>query len=389
MARTPPTTSRSRLPHTIGAIAIGLAAACSECEAADQPVAVHRGADVRVQLLRADSSVRGYYVTYESIPVGSGAGVPEPTVHRQVAAFAPDNFYHWSAKGNRSYPWEDDPLQQRLRLSGSRGVIEHPVDRSYSTVRMKPGDPLPGTAPSELLFFVLGWWPTRAIALPKTTIGAAVVFAQIARSEDYVVRPFQSFRNGHLCHVLESTSRGDSLWIDMDRGGALVAREIADPAGRRVRQVIEVTESGQVLPNVWAPLRFRNTVTDMNSRRKLTDAEMRVRHISVNQPPPPGMFDLQPRPGSIEGGSGGEFAQAVAGGLDHLDETARRAALFNRPGLRTDAGSTAWWLVLISNAVSILVIVGFARLRRRYPHKALPALPAGRREETASVATDK
>src|SRR5207253_478551 len=98
---------------------------------------------------------------------------------------------HWSAHGTRLYSPQNDPFQQRLKIHGSVGVYEYVSDRAFFNVDVHAHEQLPGSAPQELFFFAVGWWPLTAFKAPVPVPGAVEVLSDVARSDKYVLRPDQ------------------------------------------------------------------------------------------------------------------------------------------------------------------------------------------------------
>jgi hypothetical protein len=276
-------------------------------------------------------TVRSWYVEYETEAVEGGIELPAGRyVHRVIAAKWPDRYYHWSTKGSQDYGWRNDPGQQRLTMDGPNVVNEHVWDRSFEVVPSRTGAPLPGTAPQELLWFALGWWPFERRSAPRL-LDTPVVFREVAASSSYVVRPFLEQVGTHQCHVLEYPGH-DRLWLDCDRYCAVMAREVMDPDSGKPWRRLEMDMHRELQPGIWVPTRMRHVEwrTDGRSGKatRIVDIGLKIVDAQVNCDLPDGLFRFQPVPGSLEISRDNHFVQRVPGGMEHLDDIASGAAAY-------------------------------------------------------------
>jgi hypothetical protein len=201
---------------------------------------------------------------------------------------------------------------------------------------------------------------------PESTPGTPIVLAEIAKSNKYVVRPRQELIDGRWCHVLEYADH-DCLWIDLDRGCAVLLRETRDPASNALVQKIESYEHAEVVPGLWAAKRFRNLLFDRaNPQKKTVDAEAVIRLIEVNQPIAPEVFIFKPSPGSIEISSGRHFSQVVPGGADLLDEMVARLNRYKPTGNDSGGGPSdaSSWAINIVSCICVVAIACIGGWRR-------------------------
>src|SRR5665213_4288683 len=148
-------------------------------------------------------------------------------------------------------------FQRRAYISGNRVVSEFPVNRVFSEGTFTPSEGLPGTLPREFFFLATGIWPLNAIKPPRHR-GRPYVLREIAECDTHsVVRPNLEDVDGRWCHVLEDPDV-DSLWLDVERECALVARETRDPENRALVQRIELRRHVEVSPQIWMPTSIRN-----------------------------------------------------------------------------------------------------------------------------------
>jgi hypothetical protein len=209
---------------------------------------------LRQQLIESQSRIRAWCIEYESAD-DNKSGKSHP--HRVVAAKAPDYFFHWSTHETPGFGWREDPFQQRLTITPSRSIIERPGHRQFRLLTLAPTDRLPGSMPAEFLFMALGWWqfPKR----PPTSLGgkATAALSAIARSPDYIINPWQELVQEHYCHVLECPGH-DKLWLDCERGCAILAREVFEADHGVLIQRIEASGHREIKPGIWVPSKFRN-----------------------------------------------------------------------------------------------------------------------------------
>jgi hypothetical protein len=260
--------------------------------------------------------LHAWFIEYQSTPNADSSDRDGRFVHRIVAAIGPDRFYHWGAHGTDRYGWSDDPYQQRLIISGPSAVIEFPAIRSFHEFTMKPPDPLPGTAPQELIFVALGLWPFPSRPAPHLADGTPCDLREVAASAAYHLAPKQQTVNGRSCYILENPGH-DRLWLDLDRGSALLAREFYDPQSGTRLQRIELTDHREIAPGIFFPMRWRNIIDDPQAP---VDASITVLDVRLNDAVPASLFEFHPQAGSVRVFDDGHFQQAAPGGTDYLDK---------------------------------------------------------------------
>jgi hypothetical protein len=285
--------------------------------------------------------------------------------HRTVAAKVPDKYYHWSTKGTLAFNWRNDPLQQRFTINAVSAINEYSGSRSFYVVPLAADKPLPGTAPQEMLFAVLGWWPFAKRPAPLLVDGSPCVLRDVARSLNYAVSPLQEKVDGRWCHVLEFPGH-DRLWLDCGRNCAIVAREMFDPKTGVCLQRIESSGHWEVASGIWVPTEFRSILFDGTApsgvRRKVADVLFHVLCIKLNDEVDDTLFTFVPRPGSIQIFDDGRFEQKVAGGMEYLDEMAdflrpRIRSLGTRAGaVGTSAEAIIEYILSVSSLMTIIIV---------------------------------
>jgi hypothetical protein len=356
----------------------------SAARAGEQRPATLTTKELQQQLLEAHARIRAWYVVYESARK-LATGEPSDYSHQVVAAKAPDRFFHWSAHG---YPWSDwreDLFQQRLTLAPNQSAVERPAHRQYRLLSVAPDAPLPGTMPGEFLFLALGWWPFPKRPPPSADGKIAVVFPAIARSPHYVVNPHQELVQGRWCHILEYLGH-DRLWLDGDRGCAILAREVFDPNKGILLQRVEAGAHREVHPGIWVPFEFRNMLFDPAKSKsqggevvKTLDANLEVLEVRLNEQVSDDIFRFEPLPGSVQTLADDRTEQSIPGGTDYLDEIVDWAKRYFGVSA-IPAHRTGWvWEALLEYGIiagGVIVLIGLLFHRRRRlgerPSKVVP-----------------
>ena len=275
-------------------------------------------AKIREQHKRIDS----VYIEYRSYDY-DGAGIPEGTYsHKAIALKSPNLLNHIAGHGNAALSWRDDARLQQGILHDGVFVNRFPWHRSFIEFELDLQDGLPGTLPGELFFWSTGIWPLTDIKAP-TVVTSPAVLPAIAASEQYsFVRPVLESVDGHWCHVLEHPGV-DSLWLDTNRGCALLARETREKPGGPLIQRVENTEHQEVAPGVWLPGKIRNIQFDYAARtprgqqRRVLDAVHEVQVARANDVND-NVFKVSQQPGSVGTDRHGKTV-FVPGGVEHLD----------------------------------------------------------------------
>jgi hypothetical protein len=299
----------------------------SQAIGAEAPAATRSAAQLRAGLLQRHRAIRSFYVEYRSYDYPVAEGYPAGTyVHRIVAAKAPYYFFHHNSHGNDHSDWRDDLDQQNTYVSGTAYFTQLSVDRKYFAGGLKPNDPLPGSMPDEFFLGATGLWPMDDRP-PVRFQGEPYMLCELSGCDAYErVRPVQELCDGRWCHVLERPGYAN-LWIDTERGFALVAREDYNRANGALIERIESLGHRELQPGIWMPTRLHNVQYDHEAStpsdrlRKKTDASIELQVVRVNDVetalfehgPPPGAYRVDPGPPG----------QSVPGGQDLIADLAR------------------------------------------------------------------
>lgn len=350
-------------------LTVGLLLGTPAAPAANPPAAL-TAAQLRAELGAAQQKVKSvraaYRVAMEAEPKKHPAGA---YVHRVVAAKEPCYFYHLNTHGHDRLPWEADPMQQRCHVGANEWFVENALNRTFFTGRLKPTDEVPGTVRDEIFFLATGLWPMSTRPAPRLGLKEPFVLREVARCELYsVVRPALEEVDGRWCHVLELPGL-DRLWLDADRGCALLRRETHSRRGGPLVTRYELTGHRVAAPGVWLPARIRNTQFDHEARteaarrRNVIDAVIEVTESRANDVPDE-QFVFRPPPGAFCMSSSG---QVSPGGLDHLDHL---AGWVDRYGAGRRAVITQPPLAHALAGLPVLFLIPVLELRRQWKRRA-------------------
>jgi hypothetical protein len=321
------------------------------------PRAVYTAGQLRAALALGQERIRSLRVVYRSYDYDP-AKYPKGTyLHREVEARAPYDFCHVSAHGHDHLDWQDDPLQQHAYVTKGHAINEYSINRVFGENDVRPEEGLPGSLPQEFFFAATGIWPHTGWRPPRPE-GRAYVLSEVATEREYqVVRPVQELVDGRWCHVLERPGL-DRLWLDVERGCTLLARESSLKLGGTLVQRIELGGHRQVAAGVWLPGWMRNIQFDYNApteegrRRAYRDTRHVVIEAWANRET--NLPTFHRRPGELRFGAEGTPTQVVPGGQDHLDDLAqwivRHATI-----ARSDGHSP--WTYLAAAPALVLILV--------------------------------
>jgi hypothetical protein len=299
-------------------------------------------------------------------------GFPPSTFLRvELATRGHDRGFLDRAHMHAHLPWRDDPARNRNYISPGRYVIDWPYDLTYEDRPCPVGSELPLRFRGELFFLATGWWPPGFLWPAPRFDDRPFMLHEVAKSADYRLRPRLELRDGRWAHVLELGRGLDVLWIDADRGCALLARECRDETTGLVVQQFSAGGHREVADGVWFPGWFENQQFEVgeaaapDETRRRTVSRATVDEVQINGAVADDLFRYEPRPGALwfDRENGG-CEQRVPGGLGHLDDLARSVALApGRPGPR--ARPSAWLIVAISSFTSSSLLALGRRLAKR------------------------
>ena len=247
-----------------------------------------------------------------------------------LCAKAPHFLFYDSAHGHDSMDWQLDPYRQRAYVQKDHVYNEYPLDRMFFLQPIEPHDPLPGSLQTAFFFLATGHWPTTEREAPRYA-DLPYVLREVALSKEthLHLRPELEQVDGRWCHVLEHPGV-DCLWIDAERAGCLVQREVSDPKTGRRLQRYRLLDHEQFADQIWIPRLIENTVfqanepaEDSSSSKEIT-SRTRIVECAINQVDDTA-FDYRIPPGALEFNEHNlnePPRQVAAGGLDQFDQMA-------------------------------------------------------------------
>ena len=246
-----------------------------------------------------------------------------------LCAKAPHCLFYDSAHGHDSMNWELDPHRQRAYVQKNQVYNEYPLDRMFFHQPLKPQDPLPGSLQTAFFFLATGHWPMTDREAPRYG-DLPYVLREVALSKQthLHLRTKLEQVNGRWCHVLEQPGV-DCLWIDTERAGCLVQRELSDAQTGQRLQRYRLLEQEEFSGQIWLPRIIENTIFQSNdpsdhSRSEEVTSRTRVVECTVNQVDDTA-FAYHIPAGALEFNEANlnePPRQVVPGGLDQFDQIA-------------------------------------------------------------------
>ncbi|MDG2381621.1 MAG: hypothetical protein P8N76_08095 [Pirellulaceae bacterium] len=244
-----------------------------------------------------------------------------------LCAKAPHFLFYDSAHGHDSMNWKLDPHRQRAYVQKGQVYNEYPLDRMFFRQPLKPQDPLPGSLQTAFFFLATGHWPMTDREAPRYA-DLPYVLRDVALSKQTHLHLRLKLEqvDGRWCHVLEQPGV-DCLWIDTERAGCLVQRELSDAQTGQRLQRYRLLEQEKFSDQIWVPGVIENTVFRSNDPAGNSGSEeitsrTRVVECAVNQVDDT-VFDYHIPAGALEFNETNlnePPRQVAAGGLDQFDQ---------------------------------------------------------------------
>jgi hypothetical protein len=242
-----------------------------------------------------------------------------------IAAQAPSSLLHIKSHGTDRMDWRKDPEMQRAVIANGRGLKINDLNRTYVELPVKDDATLPGTLPQDFFWAATGIYPLTGRPAPQRPDGGPIALTEISVDEAFnTIRPDLEEVDGRWCHVLERPGL-DVLWIDVEHGCALLAREFLDSKTGLVMWRCEASGHVEVASGIWMPRELRNIHYGTDVAKKpvvALDTRHQVTRCSVNTVSDD-VFKFEPPPGALQLNADElKSEQTVPGGTDLLDELA-------------------------------------------------------------------
>jgi hypothetical protein len=267
------------------------------------PNAIHNAEKIKYELLKSAEKVKSLRVTYRSEYYKNSEAPKGTYLYRKILAMSPCFLNHTNSHPCDAFSWDNDPLLQQAFIQRDIGYNAFPFRNSYFVMKLLPEDELPGTLPGEFFFNATGIWPMEQRKAPQWD-DIPVTLRDVANDSRYnFVCPQLEKVNGHWCHVFCQPNR-DYLWVDMDHGGILLARETYHPKTGILMQRYELSDHQEVTDGIWLPKKLRNIQYDFaaqtkeGQKRKVIDGYFDVIEIEVNSLTESD-FDFTPQSGAL------------------------------------------------------------------------------------------
>jgi hypothetical protein len=299
--------------------------------------AIEVGAEVQMdldevldRLATAQRRISSFLVEYR-VNYDGASELPGAYLHRTVAMKGPSSIYHDNAHGHAQLQWQDDPLRWACYVTSDEYAAVRINSATFTSERIAPSDPPVGSLPDEWVLWATGLWPLDTRPAPRI-FGKHPYFLKYYAADEALKRLRSRLErvDGAWCHVVERPGI-DVVWLDLDRGATLVAREILDQETRQPVRRFVLMNHQEVEPGIWMPgrildVRFDEVPADGNSSpssRRSTAFE--ILHWQINDVPDEAfVYDIQPGALQIDAPAGTR-AQVDSDTVMHLDNVSRVA----------------------------------------------------------------
>lgn len=285
---------------------------------------------VRRDIVESHKKLRAIEIVYfadsgkEGDPKDSGS-----RVRCSLKALRPRLLLHDASKETSHVSWKDYPSRQRAYLKDEQFILELPVNRIYFSGKWEPTQGLPGTLRDEMFFMVTGIWPFDECPAPRP-FGHEHSLIDIAGSDQFIISPDLEKIGIHNCVVMKHRSGTDVLWLDAERGYAIVKREIRSERFGSTIARFRADGFREECPGLWIPSRFEHRYFKYNSpieeERSFTIKYARalITHIAVNSIDK-SVFEFHRQPGSLHylaNDLSASPVEAIRGSQSHLGNLA-------------------------------------------------------------------
>ncbi len=345
--------------------------------AAAAPPARYSAEELRAHIAEAQAQITSIRVEIRSNDYDDEDSRRSGTyLYRVIAAKAPASLLHISAHGQQSMDWRMDPEAQHAIIAAGKARNIYEVNRAYIEDDWADDRSLPGTLPTEIFFYATGIYPLTKRPAPRNPMdeNLSAVLTGVAASRLYDhVRPAQERLDERWCHVIERPGH-DALWIDVERGCAVMAREFSHKETGAPIWRLECSGHKEAAPGVWIPAWIRNIHFDYlapapaRRNRRLQDTRLEIVRADVNSVSDD-EFRFNPPPGALRlNGPDETPQQTVPGGeelLDNLVAWSRSVLKARWDRAPSDQRSGVWPEAVLTVCILALIPGLYATLARR------------------------
>ena len=267
------------------------------------PVAIFTPEQIKEVLLGTANNLESLKVYYRSEYYKDPKAAPKSYLYRRILMKSPYYLNHTNSHPCEYFSWDKDPMLQQAFIQGTIGYNHFPFRNNYFVMKLKPDSPLPGTLSGEFFFNATGIWSMRERKAP-TWDEVPCALRDVAKNAHYdQVRPFQEKVDGRWCHVL-FWADNDILWLDMERGAVLLAREVYRREIGALLFRYELSDHQEAAPGLWIPKKLRNiqfdyaAKTEEGRKRRVIDGFFEVEEMEVNTLTEAD-FEFTPPPGAL------------------------------------------------------------------------------------------
>ncbi|MCL2004611.1 MAG: cysteine peptidase family C39 domain-containing protein [Planctomycetaceae bacterium] len=356
------------------ALMLGITLLFAQTSQADenQPPATFTPEQIKEILLETADNLESLKIYYRSEYYTDPKAPPKTYLYRRILAKSPYYLNHTNAHPSEAFSWDNYPMLQQAFIQGTTGYNHFPFRNNYFVMTFKPDDPLPGTLPGEFFFNATGIWPMKERKAP-TWEDVPSALRDVAQNIHYdQVRPLQEIVDDRWCHVLYWADR-DILWLDMERGAVLLAREVYHHGTGALVFRYELSDHQEAAPGLWIPKKLRNiqfdfaALTEEGRKRRVIDGFFEVEEMEVNTLTEAD-FDFIPPPGALLTYDAREPNaqypyQSIPGGeemLDKIGDWVRTMYPQKKSKPKVDWG---WYVGLI-----VVPIILLLEIRRKMTH---------------------
>ncbi|MDR1963193.1 MAG: hypothetical protein LBQ50_05400 [Planctomycetaceae bacterium] len=251
------------------------------------PDVIYTAEQIKYELLKSTEKIESLRVIYRSEYYTNPEAPKGTYLYRRILTKSPYFLNHTNSHPCNAFSWENDSLLQQAFIQENIGYNIFPFKNSYFVMKLSSEEELPGTLPGEFFFNATGIWVMKQRKAPRWG-DIPVILRDVANDCRYnFVRRQLEKVDGHWCYVLFWENH-DYLWIDMERGGVLLARETCHPETGMLMQRYELNKHREAASGIWIPQKLRNiqydfaAQTEEGRKRKVIDGFFDVDEIEVN-----------------------------------------------------------------------------------------------------------